>query len=102
MTVETFASRYADGVELIDVREPMEYVAGHVPGAKLMPMSAITAHVQELPRTEPVYIICATGNRSLVVADFLVRMGLDAWSVGGGTSAWASGGRPVVRGTAPH
>lgn len=99
---ETFAARYPDGVELIDVREPMEYVGGHVPGAALMPMSRIGTFVGDIPRGRPVYVICRTGNRSLAVADFLVNVGVDAWSVAGGTEEWAAAGRPVVMGRDPR
>jgi rhodanese-related sulfurtransferase len=96
--METFAARHRDGADLIDVREPMEYVGGHVPGATLVPMSRISSHVGSIPRGRPVYVICQTGNRSLAVADFLVRQGVDAWSVAGGTERWAAAGRPVVSG----
>jgi rhodanese-related sulfurtransferase len=95
----TFASAHEDGAVVIDVREPYEYVAGHVPGAYPMPMSRLTSYVAELPRGVAVYVICASGNRSLAAADFLVRAGVDAWSVAGGTGAWERAGRPVVSGT---
>ena len=36
--LEAFAAAHADGATVIDVREPGEYVGGHVPGAVLMPM----------------------------------------------------------------
>ncbi len=98
VSTKAFASARADGAVTIDVREPDEYVAGHVPGVRLMPMSEVGPRIGELPRTDPVYVICQNGNRSLVVADQLIRQGFDARSVAGGQSAWASLGYPVVRG----
>jgi rhodanese-related sulfurtransferase len=97
----TFATHRADAPLVIDVREPEEYAAGHVPGARLVPMGSIPARLDELPAEVPVYVICASGNRSLSVADQLAEQGIDAWSVAGGTSAWAEAGRPIVTGTQP-
>lgn len=94
----TFAAAHGDGAVVIDVREPDEYVAGHVPAADLVPLSRLTSYVAQLPRGVPVYVICASGNRSLAAADFLARAGVDARSVAGGTGAWVRAGRPVVRG----
>lgn len=96
--IEGFAARHADGATVIDVREPMEYVSGHVPRAALVPMSRITSQLDRLPRNEDVYVICQSGNRSLSMADLLERFGITAISVDGGTSAWSAGGRPVVTG----
>lgn len=93
-----FAAAHRDGAVVIDVREPFEYVAGHVPGATLMPMGQLPAGIAKLPRDVPVYVICASGNRSLAAADFLARAGIDAWSVAEGTGGWARAGHPVVRG----
>lgn len=95
----TFAAAHGDGAVVIDVREPFEYLSGHVPGARLVPLGQLPAHVRDLPRGVPVYVICASGNRSLAAVDFLARAGIDAWSVNGGTGAWTRSGRPVVRGT---
>jgi rhodanese-related sulfurtransferase len=94
----TFAAAHRDGAVVIDVREPSEYVAGHVPGADLMPLRHLPSRVADLPRDVPVYVICASGNRSLSAADLLARAGVDAWSVAGGTQAWLGAGRHVVRG----
>ena len=69
----------------IDVREPAEYVAGHVPGAVLIPMGQLPSRVDELDRAAPVYVICATGNRSGAMTDLLAAAGFDAYSVAGGT-----------------
>lgn len=97
--IDTFAARHADGAFVIDVREPAEYAGGHVPGAKLTPMSRIWAYSADLPRDVPVYVICQSGNRSRSMADLLSAQGVQSVSVLGGTSAWTGSGRPVVTGS---
>lgn len=94
----TFTAAHHDSAVVIDVRESAEYAAGHVPGARPIPMGQLASCLHGLSRTAPVYVICASGNRSLAAADFLTRAGVDAWSVAGGTSAWIRAGYPVVRG----
>ena len=98
-TIAQFAAALADGAAVIDVREPNEYVGGHVPGARLVPMGHLPARGHELRRHAPVFVICASGNRSAMAADYLARAGFDARSVAGGTSAWSASGRPLVLGT---
>jgi rhodanese-related sulfurtransferase len=100
VSTQAFASARADGAVTIDVRTPAEFLSGHVPGARLMPMDEVFARAHELPRSAPVFVICATGNRSLTIADMLGRLGFDARSVAGGTASWQSSGYPVVRGAA--
>jgi rhodanese-related sulfurtransferase len=96
--LHTFASAQADGAFVIDVREPYEYVAGHVPGARLFPLARLPHHAGELPAGEPVYVICASGNRSGTAAQFLIQRGINARSVAGGTGERTARGLPVVRG----
>ncbi len=96
--VEQLAATLRDEAALIDVREASEYVAGHVPGAVLMPMGRLTARLGELDRTRPVYVVCASGNRSAAMTDLLVAGGYEAYSVAGGTTAWARSGRPLETG----
>lgn len=98
-TIAQFAAAVADGATVIDVREPHEYVGGHVPGARLVPMGQLPHRTAELDRHETVYVICASGNRSAAMADLLTRAGFDARSVEGGTAAWSQSGRPLVVGT---
>ncbi len=100
-TIDQLAAAAADGATVVDVREPGEYVGGHVPGALLMPMGQLPSRAGELDRHHPVYVICASGNRSRAMSDYLVRSGFDARSVDGGTAAWAASGRPVVTGAKP-
>ncbi len=88
----------AGGAQLVDVREPDEFAQGHVPGARLIPMGQLTGRMSEIDRDEPVYVLCASGNRSSAMTDLLVASGYDAWSVAGGTKAWIDSGRPVEGG----
>jgi len=95
--IETFAASRDQHV-VVDVREPMEYVDAHVPGAVLMPMGQLASRMTELDKATPVFVICASGQRSLVMAELLQRAGYDAQSVAGGTIAWAQSGRPIATG----
>lgn len=96
--IATLAVRHADGGFVLDVREPAEYVDGHVPGAVLAPMSIISRMLTSIPRDRTVHVICQSGNRSRAIADLLTAQGFDAVSVDGGTAAWSAQGHPVVRG----
>lgn len=93
-----FAAAHADGAVVIDVREPQEYVSGHVPGAKLLPLSQLPSRIGDLPKRAPVYVICASGSRSLEAAAQLARAGYDAACVAGGTNAWTAAGLPTMQG----
>lgn len=99
--IPTFAEAHREQPQVVDVREPAEYVTGHVPGARLIPMGQLPARLGELDKGEPVYVVCASGNRSLAMTDFLRQAGYDARSVAGGTSGWVRAGHPVVTGTDP-
>ncbi|MGH3505735.1 MAG: rhodanese-like domain-containing protein [Nocardioidaceae bacterium] len=88
----------AAGASLVDVREPAEFARAHVPGARLIPMSSLPARLNELDRSRPVYVICATGNRSGAMCNVLAAAGFDAVNVAGGTVAWIRSGRPVETG----
>ncbi len=83
---------------IVDVREPWEYAAGHVPGARLMPLAQLHAHLAKLDPQQPVAVICAHGNRSRAGAAQLVRHGFgEVYNVVGGTEAWGRAGLPLSR-----
>jgi rhodanese-related sulfurtransferase len=83
---------------LLDVREPWEYLAGHVPGAQLIPLAELEDRVKEVPRDRPILAICHSGQRSLAAAGYLIQLGYaDVSNVDGGTAAWIERGYPVER-----
>jgi rhodanese-related sulfurtransferase len=96
--LETFAEAHAAGAAVLDVRNQDEYEAGHVPGATLIPITELAARQDEIPAGDPLYVICASGSRSLTAAKALARAGYQAVSVAGGTRGWVKQGRPVVTG----
>jgi rhodanese-related sulfurtransferase len=91
--LQELAAAQRAGALVLDVREPSEYANGHVPGAKLVPPGSLPARIGELPRREPIYVICASGSRSRTAA-LLAAAGLSASSVSGGTNAWVASGAP--------
>ena len=95
--VLSFAAAHSDGAYVVDVREPQEYVAGHVPGARLVPLATFADTTHELPTNRPIYVICQSGSRSMVAAQHLDRSGRDARTVVGGVNGWIGAGRPIIR-----
>jgi hydroxyacylglutathione hydrolase len=85
-------------VILLDVRTRVEWDAGHVPGARHVPLPELAARVDELRDGRPVLVHCQGGSRSTVAASVLGAAGIgDVADVTGGYSAWArAGNRPAT------
>ena len=95
----------ADGKPVIDVREPEEFAAGHLPGAVNIPRGVLEFQVDGHPalnfrtdphlshRREPVILYCRTGGRSALAAEALKRLGFDRpLSLAGGYLQWTADG----------
>lgn len=83
---------------VIDVREPHEYQAGHVPSATLIPVNSVFARKDELPKDKKILFVCAVGQRSALAAEMAAAAGLPAdrlYNLDGGTDAWRKAGEPV-------
>lgn len=61
--------------EIIDVRKEAEFEAGHIKGAKNIPLDFINDHFLHLNKNEPVYVHCAAGYRSMAFASILKARG---------------------------
>jgi len=83
---------------LLDVREGVEWDAGHAPNAHHIPLHELAERQHELPEHEQILVICHVGERSALVRDALLRADYPAANVTGGMVAWAAGGGPVVTG----
>lgn len=85
---------------IIDVREPHEWDAGHIPGAIHIPKDQITKKIQQyVPNYDcPIYLNCGGGKRSMTACVALHELGYEElYSVEGGITAWKKSGFPVER-----
>jgi DMSO/TMAO reductase YedYZ molybdopterin-dependent catalytic subunit/glyoxylase-like metal-dependent hydrolase (beta-lactamase superfamily II)/rhodanese-related sulfurtransferase len=84
---------------LLDVREPEEYLHGHIPGAVNLPQADLASRLEELPRDRPVWMVCQAGLRSRRAGQFLKQMGFEeVASFPGGTAGWKASGKPLAAG----
>jgi rhodanese-related sulfurtransferase len=91
------AADVAEDAFLLDVREPMEWDAGHPPGAHHVPMMELPARLAEVPGDRDVVVVCRVGARSAQVVAYLIHNGRDnVRNLDGGLYAWAAAGRPLV------
>ena len=90
---------------VLDVRTPVEYAEVHVPQARNVPLDTLAPRelfeAGNLPKGQPIYILCRTGARASKAAEKFAKDGFgDAVVVEGGTVAWSEAGLPVDRGSA--
>lgn len=77
------------GTMLLDVREPYEYAAGHVPGARNIPLGTLPKAAEGLGKDSHVLVICQSGSRSVAATKRLMAAGFtDVTNVSGGTGAY--------------
>lgn len=83
---------------LVDVRTPAEFAAGHVTGAKNIPLEEVEARLGDFGTAgSEVYVICQSGGRSAKASATLASKGFHPVNVAGGTGAWVGAGYPVAR-----
>ncbi len=83
---------------VVDVREPFEWIEGHVPGAIHLPMFEAVARAADLPADRPKAVVCAGGLRSSTTISALKRHVPGPWlNVTGGMGAWLKAGYGVTR-----
>ena len=74
---------------LLDVRQPEEYEAGHIPGATLIPLGELEARQEELDRNRKIITYCRSGHRSMAAAIALCGLGFTGVQhLDGGILSW--------------
>jgi rhodanese-related sulfurtransferase len=84
---------------LIDVSEPDEFAAGHVAGARNIPLAQLEGH-KSLPSNKalPLVLVCASGARASRAAATLRKLGYErAQALSGGLKAWREASLPVEK-----
>jgi rhodanese-related sulfurtransferase len=111
-TFESPACRYAPGVadytpgqvaallrggaiQLIDVRQPEEYGAGRIAGARLIELAQLSAKAKTIDPDRPVVFYCRSGSRSAMAAEAFIRAGFKAHNLAGGLLEWQAAGLPI-------
>ena len=79
----------SDKLMVIDVREPDEFLAGHVAGSVNFPLSQLEKNYQDLPQETELYLICKSGMRSMRAGHFLAEKGLEVVGVQGGVEHYS-------------
>lgn len=87
-------------LQIIDVRRPAEYAAGHVPGAVNVQLAELERRLSELDSGRQTAVICQSGYRSSTATSILARHGFtDVANVIGGTAAWLAAEFPAEMAT---
>lgn len=94
--VERWLDEGGHDVQLVDVREPYEWEAGRIDGARHIELERVASQAETLDRERPLVFYCRLGARSGMAANAFRRAGFDARSMVGGLERWAQEGRPLV------
>jgi NADPH-dependent 2,4-dienoyl-CoA reductase/sulfur reductase-like enzyme/rhodanese-related sulfurtransferase len=73
---------------LVDVREPEEFAAGHIPGAVNVPLSQMRQRIAELPRDREIWVSCGVGQRAYYATRFLAQNGFRPLNLSGGYTTY--------------
>ncbi len=84
----------------MDVRTAAEYADGHIAGSRNLDQTSgqLAQNVNELEKSKPVLLYCASGRRSAAARAYLQQQGFtDVVDLAGGIGAWAGAGKPIER-----
>lgn len=88
ISANDFKQKLNEGnINILDVRTPAEYLQQHIPQAVNVPLNELTNDKLAQLKSKysgPVYVICASGNRSMWASITLKKKGLDPINVNGG------------------
>lgn len=91
-------ARQREDLMVLDVRNPVEWSAGHLRNAVHIPLDGLTRRLAEVDPQRPIAVHCKSGYRSSIAASLLKRSGLPAvMNVTGGFDAWQASGLEVAK-----
>ena len=90
------ASKVQAEREFVDVREDDEWQAGHIDGARHIPLRELSGRVAELPKGRPIVAVCRSGSRSAAAVRGLRQLGYDAENLDVGVTAWTKAGLALI------
>ncbi len=82
-------------IQLIDVRQPEEFAAGRIAGARLIELAELSSKAQTIDPDRPVVFYCRSGSRSAMATEAFIRAGFEAHNMVGGLLDWVAAGLPV-------
>jgi rhodanese-related sulfurtransferase len=90
-------AEHLDEVQVVDCREPYEWLAGRIEGSVHLPLNAILAGATGgLDPTRTTVVVCRSGNRSELATLMLRARGFEAHNLARGLEEWAAQGRPLT------
>jgi rhodanese-related sulfurtransferase len=96
LTAQRVAEMMESGeAQVVDVREPYEYDAGHIAGVMHIELEHLAARAGEIDKDRPVVFQCRLGRRAALASEAFAASGYDAYNLAGGIQAWADAGLPL-------
>ena len=91
------ASEAEQGAQLVDVGEPDDWFAGHLPHALLIEPEHLDLEMTKLSKDKPVVVGGRNADMAAGVAASLHQHGFDVALIEGGIAAWKASGHPLVK-----
>lgn len=83
---------------IVDVRDPHEYITGHIENSRNLPLNKFTETVNSLGqhKNQPIIVVCKTGTRSVTACKTLVKENFEhVFNITGGIQSWEDDKLPI-------
>lgn len=89
-------AEHLEQVQVVDCREPYEWVAGRIEGSIHLPLNTILAGATgELDASKTTVVVCRSGSRSELATLMLQARGFEAHNLARGLEEWETQGLPL-------